>query len=215
MTALIRTLRLADHVSLFGIIPVWASVISVLGGRPILAIVFHLSAFVVDCLDGWVARRKFGKTNTAKDGRAETFGLQLDTIIDALNYPFFCALFSWKYLFDGSWVGHAVACAIIAGSALRLSRMATNGIQHEGDSPYYEGVVTPHLSFSVIMLFLAYSLDLRLPQILSAVLLITLSVLMTSGIKTYKPKKLWHLGAVVLVLVVFTVYLGIRGINGA
>lgn len=215
MTALIRSLRRADQVSLFGILPVWASLVSLIGGNPLLAVIFHLGAFVVDCLDGWVARRKFAKTNTAKDGRAETFGLQLDTIIDALNYPLFCALFSYKYLFDGSWMGHAVACAIIAGSALRLSRMATNGIQHEGNTSYYEGVVTPHLSLAVITLYIVTTLGLRLPQFFLALFLMTLSVLMTSKMKTYKPKKLWHLGAAVLVLGVFTVYLGVRGMNGS
>ncbi|PIR62279.1 MAG: hypothetical protein COU65_04220 [Candidatus Pacebacteria bacterium CG10_big_fil_rev_8_21_14_0_10_42_12] len=188
----VRQLQLADFVSLAGILPIWLAIMSMLKNEPFLAIFFSLIAFVFDFADGWVARKQ--KTNSK-------FGLQLDTLIDALNYPLFCAIFVYLYIFASSWIGAVVSLLILVFSVLRLSRMATNGIlKNEKMQKYYEGIVTPHILLAVILIFYVETWIWRQPpQLLIASLLAILSIGMISSQRSYKPKSsFWLLLAVVV-----------------
>lgn len=155
-------------------------------------------SFGVDMLDGYISRKQ--KTSSK-------FGLQLDTIIDTLNYPIFCALFSYVFFFNQSWLGSGVAIVILIFCSLRLTRMAIDGIRiDENKKKYYDGVTTPHLLLAVILIyFVSYFLK-QLPAILTAIVMISLSGLMITKVKTYKPKSLRNVVIIVIAIVVVSFY---------
>lgn len=190
---LIRQLSSADFISLAGILPIWLAIVAMMSDKPFLAIFFSSLAFVFDLADGLVARKK--KINSK-------FGLQLDTLIDTLNYPVFCAIFVYHFIFASSWLGSLVSLSILIFSVLRLSRMSMSGIlKDKKKQEYYEGIVTPHMLLAVILLFYLKTWLWQPPQLLTASLLTTLSVGMISSLRTYKPKSsFWPIFAVIVLM---------------
>jgi CDP-diacylglycerol---serine O-phosphatidyltransferase len=179
---LLKQLTLADYVSLSGIVLIWLAIVSIVGDRPFDAIILTFGAFFVDMIDGWVAR----KTHSASN-----FGLQLDTIVDTINYPIFSALFAYQFIFDKSTLGSITAIIILIFGSLRLTRMAIDGIKKDSVShKYYEGIVTPHILVANTFLFYFSFFVSQVPQAISAMILIPLSILMVSRIRIYKPDNL-------------------------
>jgi CDP-diacylglycerol--serine O-phosphatidyltransferase len=199
---LLKSLKIADFISLSGIITIWLAILAIIHLAPFTAIFFSLISFGIDMLDGFVARR----TKSSSE-----FGLQLDTIIDTVNYPVFTALFAYQFIFSGSVLGSIVAVIILIFSSLRLSRMAIDGIKQAGDNIYYEGVVTPHLLAAEIILFYFTSFVFPVVPLIQAAVLICLSVLMVSTIKTYKPSNLSGVIGFTLILWLISLYKMIAG----
>jgi len=194
---LLQSLKIADYISLSGLITIWLAIVAIIHNQPFTAIFLTLFSFGIDMADGFVAR---------KTKSSSKFGLQLDTIIDTINYPVFIALFAWQFLLGRSVLGSITAIIILIFSSLRLSRMAIDGIKQTGDKKYYEGVVTPHILAVEIMLFYLSYFIFPVNTIITALILICLSVLMVSTMKTYKPDNLSGVIGFTLVLWLISLY---------
>lgn len=194
----IKRLHLADAISLSGLIFIWLSLVSILNDQAFQAIIYTLLAFSIDMLDGFVARRQ---------QTASAFGLQLDTIIDTLNYPLFASFFTYYILLNQSHLGSLTALIILIFSSLRLSRMAHHGIQKDHQSKsYYEGVVTPHLLLAIILMYYIDNFILPVSEIISFLIISALSFLMISDIKIYKPTNYFGVIGITLTLLAISFY---------
>ncbi len=196
--SLLSTLTLADLVSLTGVISVWLSLLAIFNNQPFLAILIALLSFCIDMSDGYIARIRNSST---------TFGLQLDTIVDTLNYPVFNALFAYFFLLHSSYSGSIVAVFILIFSALRLARMGTTGIKTDAEKlKYYEGVVTPHILLANILFFYCNFFLFQIPDWIMAISLMILSILMVSQVRVYKPSSLRRVVMLVMLLATIGIY---------
>ena len=124
----------------------WAAVGLLVTGRLRWSVLAALVAFVLDMVDGLVARR----TGTASD-----FGRTLDSLADIVNYSVWSALAAALWIVPGIW-GWIVGGLIVAGGAVRLARFTVDGFD-DGPIKYYRGVVTPHLTLAAMALLLLES----------------------------------------------------------
>jgi len=84
--------------------------------------------------------------------------------------------------------------------------MAVDGIKKRKEVNYYEGVVTPHILAANIVLFYISFYIVQIPQMISFIILATLSILMISVIKTIKPKNLYSVITLVILLGSISIY---------
>ena len=134
-----------------------------------------LLAFLLDMLDGWVARRF--KVSSE-------FGRQLDSMIDVVNYSVYSAVLASFYLAPGV-LGWALGFVIVATGILRLLRFNTEGFSDDEPVKYYRGIVVVHLSLASITLLLLREW-LGDVAALSVVVLVVLSFLQLSMIRIRK-----------------------------
>lgn len=140
----------------------WVAMLLSLIEQPLWAIISITVAFLLDCLDGYLARRW---------NRVSEFGRQLDGSVDFFNYIVFSAVFSWRYLVPG-WIGAAIGLFILITGVYRLIRFNIEGFVENDGNLYYEGIVVCHLLLSIILLFLLSPLlTVGFPFLASAVIL--------------------------------------------
>lgn len=172
---IIETIGIAGAVSILSLLAAWAAICLLLAGQLQFAVVAAVVAFLLDSFDGFLAR---------KLGKASEFGRQLDGMIDAFNYSLFAALLVQQILLPGV-LGFITGFFILAFGILRLVGFNTNGYLKRGKKLYYEGVVTCHLSLSAII-FVFLDQFLTIPSWVVAGILIILSILQLSTIRTPK-----------------------------
>lgn len=97
-------------------------------------------AFILDMLDGLVARRT---------GTSSEFGRQLDSMIDVVGYSVYAAVLTGLVIIPGP-AGWAVGFVIVATGMLRLIAFNIEGFVEEGAIQHYRGVVVCHLSLAAI-----------------------------------------------------------------
>ena len=194
---LLKQLSLADYVSLLSLAASWFTIILIIENQPNFAIIATCIAFLLDTLDGYLAR----KHNTATQ-----FGRELDSAVDIINYLGFSVLFSYFFLFSNSILAGIVGLFILTFGILRIVRLNVEGIKIHKGKKYYEGVVTTHIS-PIVIIF--YFLSMLLPfsiEIPAALCLIVLSVLMISRIKTYKPSTYFSIYMLTSLFILGAVY---------
>lgn len=121
----------------------WSALVFILQHNFKFAVVFACAAFLLDATDGFLAR---------KLGTVSEFGRQLDSMIDSINYSLFAAVFICQVLLPGT-LGLVAGYTVLAFGILRLVLFNINGFYAEGDTKYYTGVVTPHLSLASLILY--------------------------------------------------------------
>ena len=176
---LYETIGLAGLISITSLLAAWGAIIALITNDLKLAIVLAVIAFLLDSLDGFTAR---------KLGKASEFGRQLDGMIDAFNYSLFAALLVQLYLIPGA-LGFITGFFILAFGVLRLVGFNTKGYLKRNNKLYYEGVVTCHLSLAALILVFTNSF-ITVPTAVSVAVLIMLSVLQLSRIRTLKTNAL-------------------------
>lgn len=164
----------AGAVTILSIGVSWAAIAFLLTGQLKLSVLMALTAFVLDMVDGLVARR----TGTASD-----FGRTLDSLADLLNYSVWSALAAALWITPGRW-GWAVGALIVVGGAVRLARFTVDGFD-DGPIKYYRGVVTPHLTLAAMVLLIAEGVS-TVPIGVGGVVLSVLAVAQLTGFKMRK-----------------------------
>src|SRR3989304_2669146 len=131
-------------ISMLGLGAGWLAVVLLLQNLPFLAIASSIIAFLLDCLDGYVARKTHKETE---------FGRQLDGFFDFFNYLVFSALLFWKYISPNS-LGVFVGFLILATGAFRLIRFNVEGFVVRAQQPTKDETFFPHFSITAVILFL-------------------------------------------------------------
>jgi len=139
------------------------------------AIVCSGIAFLLDALDGYIAR---------KLNQTSEFGKQLDSMIDIVNYPIISALFIQLVLMPNFW-GALVGFFVITTAILRLINFNKNGFIKHKNKLYYRGLVVCHVSLVIALLVLIVRF-VDIPQIIIAIIILTVASLQLSNIKTRK-----------------------------
>ena len=165
----------AGGVSLTSLLAAWAAIAFLLESNAKLAIVFSVAAFVLDTLDGFLAR---------KLGTASEFGRILDSMVDAINYSVLAAVAVEQVLLRGP-LGFAVGFLILACGIVRLVLFTVNGFESEGSTLYYTGIVTPHLTLAVVLIYMATRV-IDLNEWLIAGILVALALGQLSTVRTRK-----------------------------
>jgi len=163
------------------------------------AMIGMIWAVAFDWADGLVARRMKGRTDNDK-----TFGVQLDSLIDIVNYGVVPAILLLSYgKFDPVFLPGAFI--IIAASAIRLSYFNTYGLS--GGSKY-TGLALDSNSIVLVFIFLFESLFST--GTFSAILYVSALILAVLNVSTIKTTKLSGNTRNVYLLAFYT--LGITGI---
>lgn len=177
---IVKTVGWAGLISFTSLAASWLALASLLAGNFKLAVVLACSAFLLDASDGFVAR---------KLGKASEFGRQLDSMIDAINYSLFSAVFIAMVLLPGT-LGLIAGYTVLAFGILRLVLFNINGYHTEGSANYYTGVVTPHLSLASLIIYSVWKLTAWLSWEGSEWLVFSILTLLALGqISTLKVRK--------------------------
>ena len=152
----------------------WAAIALLIAGHLKWSVLVALLAFVLDMVDGFVARR----TGTSSD-----FGRTFDSMADLINYSVWSALAAALWIAPGVW-GWFVGGLFVIGGAVRLTRFTVDGFD-DGAVKYYRGVVTPHLTLAAMVLLILSQL-MNIPVAVSAVVLATLAIAQLAGFKMRK-----------------------------
>lgn len=166
---------------------------SILGNYDI-AMIGMIWAVAFDWADGLVARRLKGRT-----GYDKTFGMQLDSIIDIVNYGVAPAVLLLSYgELDPLFL--PVAFVMLATSALRLSYFNTHGLS--GGSKY-TGLALDNNNIILVFIFLFEGFFSK--GVFSYVLYGSCIVLSTLNVSQLKTPKLSGKPINVCVLVTYTI----------
>ena len=165
----------AGLVTILSLLSAWTSISFILSDNPKLAIIFSVLAFLLDSLDGFVAR---------KLGTSSVFGTYFDSMVDAINYSVLAALVTEQVLLPGI-AGYLIGFLILVFGILRLVLFTVNGFAKKDDKVYYVGVVTPHLTLATALIFFLSQVA-EIPAWFIATVLGILAVLQLSTIKTRK-----------------------------
>ncbi|MFM6980063.1 MAG: CDP-alcohol phosphatidyltransferase family protein [Micrococcales bacterium] len=170
-----KTVGIPGAFTLASLFAAWSAITLLLLGNFRFAVICSVTAFLLDTVDGFLAR---------KLGKVSEFGKQLDSMIDAINYSVLAALVSSQVLMPDVW-GFLVGFVILACGILRLVLFNINGFVTEENKLYYVGVVTPHLTLATALLAFV-NLVWATPEWVMAVILLTLGLAQLSTIKTRK-----------------------------
>jgi len=176
----------AGLVTLASIGVAWAAIVTLVTGHLRASVLLALCAFVLDMVDGLVARRT---------GSASDFGRMIDSLADLVNYSVWSALAAVLWIAPGPW-GVAAGALILMGGATRLARFTVDGFD-DGPVRYYRGVVTPHLTLAAMVLLLVGS-RVDVPVWIAGAVLCVLAVAQLMGFRLRKTgRQLWWASLVV------------------
>lgn len=185
-----RTLGPAGLVTVASLGFAWAAIGFMVTGHLRSSVLAALIAFVLDMVDGLVARRT---------GTASEFGRTFDSLADIVNYSVWSALAAAMWIIPGLW-GWIVGGLIVAGGAVRLARFTVDGFD-EGPIKYYRGVVTPHLTLAAMALLLIGT-RVDVPAAVGVTVLAGLAIAQLSGFKMRKTGRQAYWAALSLPLAV-------------
>lgn len=165
------------------------------------AMIGMIWAVAFDWADGLIARRMKGRT-----GNDQTFGGQLDVLIDIVSYGVAPAILLLSYgKFDPGFL--AIAFIMLAASAIRLSYFSTYGLS--GGSKY-TGLALDNNSILLVFIFI---LEGVLSEgVFTVILLLSCLALATLNVSQIKTPKLSGNPVNVYILAIYT--LGITGFYG-
>ncbi len=167
----------------------WIAILLLLSNNLKASVVMAVGAFLLDSLDGFVAR----KLNLISE-----FGRQLDSIVDSFNYSLLSALVIWKEILPGT-LGAIVGFIVIATGIIRLAGFNQEGYIKKKGITYYRGLITCHLSL-ITFIFLIIVHVVQLPQLLVAGCISIFALLQLSNIKTRKSGALLFWAPVAIII---------------
>lgn len=171
----LQKLGLPGAISAASLFAAWMAIVLLLNNHLKYSIICAALAFVLDSLDGYTAR---------KLNKVSELGRQLDSMVDLVGYSVYAGLLTYRILLP-NWEGVVVGYAIVVFGLLRLIRFNIEGFTEQDDVRYYRGVVVCHLSLAAIALVLL-STWIKLPSLVTAIVLLGLAILQLSNIKTRK-----------------------------
>lgn len=119
-------------------------------GKFVQAAWFIVASYVMDMLDGRVARLVHGESS---------FGVEIDSLSDWMSFGIAPAYLVYKLVLKdyGVW-GYPVAFLYVLCAALRLARFNVKSHFGGGSKDYFQGLPTPGAAGVMISFVLAYSL---------------------------------------------------------
>jgi CDP-diacylglycerol--serine O-phosphatidyltransferase len=154
----------------------YAAIMYAMRGDVFFAAPFIGVAFILDMLDGRIARMT---------GTSSAFGLQLDSLADVISFGLAPALlaFSWGLSGLGRW-GWAAGFLYVTAAAMRLARFNIQTTT-QVDKRYFIGMPSPSAAGVVAATVFAFPHGLTgLPQLLAAVAVVVVpAILMVSTIR--------------------------------
>jgi CDP-diacylglycerol--serine O-phosphatidyltransferase len=154
----------------------YASIMYAMRGDLVIAAPFIGVAFILDMLDGRIARMT---------GTQSEFGLQLDSLADVISFGLAPALlaFCWGLSELGRW-GWAAGFLYVTAAAMRLARFNIQTTT-QVDKRYFIGMPSPSAAGVVAATVFAFPRGLTgLPQLLAAVAVVVVpAILMVSTIR--------------------------------
>jgi CDP-diacylglycerol--serine O-phosphatidyltransferase len=164
----------------------YAAIMYAMRGDVFFAAPFIGVAFILDMLDGRIARMT---------GTSSAFGLQLDSLADVISFGLAPALlaFSWGLSELGRW-GWAAGFLYVTAAAMRLARFNIQTTT-QVDKRYFIGMPSPSAAGVVAATVFAFPHGLTgLPQLLAAVAVVVVpAILMVSTIR-FRSFKTLNLG---------------------
>jgi CDP-diacylglycerol--serine O-phosphatidyltransferase len=189
--------NIADFVSISGIVPFITAVWLIQTSQPELAIIVITISFVIDTLDGKLARLT---------DRTTQFGRELDSFLDLLYYIAFPIVFILKFL--NPWTPAIIVTLSFVGIAgiLRLIRFNEKGFILGKDKNNYPGLpIVYYLLVPIIFYLLSELVSTQLVWLIIPTTLLV-STLMISKKPIPKPENgLWY--AITLIINVLLVLL--------
>ncbi len=186
------------------------ALIQIINGKYRIAIYLILASMIMDAFDGTIARL----TKTESD-----FGVQLDSLVDALSFGLTTSLliYLWGFKNNYSDVGKIIAFFFLSAGIIRLARFNVFKEVKEVPSNIFVGLPIPSaaLSISSFVLIFEKSLDNKFVILIFSVFSIVVSYLMISNIKykTIKNLKLKNslfllllIAFVISLVIIFPVY---------
>lgn len=195
---ILKKLHTPDYLSIIGLLFSWVSLVFIIGNEPNLGIMVMLGAFLFDLLDGFYARKFHLDT---------VQGRQLDSFVDIFIYLLFSSLFFYKYLTPNKLLGVLVGFIIIAFGILRLVRFNNEGILTTNGKSYYRGITVVHISLAVLISYFLSRLTRFWNPWISTLLLLIISPLMLSNIKSFKIKSWLFFGLIILIFLLASFFL--------
>ena len=183
------TFGLPGIISVLSLLAAWLAITLLINETYSLSVLFAVIAFILDSLDGYVAR---------KTGKVSDLGAQLDNLIDLINYSLYSALIVYLVLIPGP-AGIVLGFFILLAGTLRLVKFSREGFIQNKNTLYYQGLVVCHVSLATISLWLI-SMHINIAPIVIAMILVIVSILQLSNIKVRKSGllPLWYFVALAL-----------------
>lgn len=194
---ILTSLSNADFITITVLAFAWLSIILLLLGIPSWGIYASLIAFVLDLLDGYVAR----KTN-----QSSSFGKHLDSHADVFLYLVFSVFIFLVYISDLNWHTVITSSILLICGILRLVRFTDHGIIKQSNKEYYIGlpVYVPYF-WCIYSYFSEIFLKVNLDAI-TEVALIIITYLMISEVKNIKTRNWIILGMIILSIAMLNFY---------
>jgi CDP-diacylglycerol--serine O-phosphatidyltransferase len=177
-------IRLPGVITLLALAAGWTAIALLISGLPFLAVAVIAVAFLIDCLDGYVARKLHQESE---------FGKQLDGTVDFLNYSVFSALLFWMYVAP-NWWGAVISFVILGAGAVRLVRNNLEGLWIKNGVGYYSGIVVCHVLLTAVGLFFIGKFYPQLAVIVVPPIMLVVSILQLSRIPIPKSKSSYWFG---------------------
>jgi CDP-diacylglycerol--serine O-phosphatidyltransferase len=175
-----KKVGVAGVLSLGALVMGWVGICLLLVEDVRMAFVCGMGGFLLDALDGMVARRM---------GTVSRFGRQLDGMVDVVCYVLFAALAVAFVLMPSVW-GVLVGAVVVVTGILRLARFGDEGFVRRGKVVYYRGVVV------CVMLLLTGVLAIvgkfvAIPEWAMGVMICGVAVMQLSNVLMRKSGAMW------------------------
>ena len=190
--------ELPNICSLFGLLCAVFGIYFAIEGNFLASIIAVLWAVLFDWYDGIIARKMKGRTKEQR-----VFGEQLDSTIDIVSFGIFPAVLLLSYGNYSAWFMPG-AFIIVAAGAVRLSYFNIYGLI---DSKTYKGLALDNNVLILAFVFLFESFfSHTVFSIVIYTLLMVLSALNLSSIRTHKFGGKWVYALIAYILIMTTVF---------
>jgi len=139
---------------------------------------FALLAFVLDALDGYLARKLKAESR---------FGAIFDTVSDIFVYLLYPAVILLNKFEMNNVVGIFFILVFLSAGVFRLIRFTTNGFLVDGEKKYYLGMPVFFSIFLLAIMILVNILGKALLPVVGPLLLFFMSIMMVTKFKFRKP----------------------------
>jgi len=199
-------LNLPNVISFLTLFFAWISILLLLNDRFYLSFSLILLAFILDALDGYLAR---------KLGQESQFGRQLDGFIDVFVFLIYPALSFHLFFGLKDFASTIIIFAYIATGIFRLVRFNIIGFTSapERNQLSYPGlpVFCNHITVLLLLVLLQFSGTYFF--IIADILLVINSILMVQTFPFPKPKTLWPFILLILLVAGTMVWMEFHGVR--
>lgn len=185
-------------ISLMALFLSWISIIILLNNRFYLSFSVILIAFIMDALDGYIARRL---------EKESSFGRQLDGYVDVFVFLIYPALSFYLFFSLRDVISIIIVFIYIAAGVLRLARFNVTGFITVQNKEHlsYPGLPVFFNHLTILILLALKWLPVKYFVLISYIIILLNSFLMVLKLPFPKPRSIWPF-VLLLLLVSFTMF---------